>query len=51
MFPKFIINQHIRMNSEESCDTEDWSDDVQNSALYHRNALYFKVFYNRKTLF
>ncbi len=29
----YIINQHIRMISEESCDTEDWSNDVQNSAL------------------
>ncbi len=23
-------NQHIRMISEESCDTEDWSNDVEN---------------------
>ncbi len=26
-------NQHIRMISEGSCDTEDWSDDAGNSAL------------------
>ncbi len=26
-------NQHIRMISEESCDTEDWSNDAENSAL------------------
>jgi len=25
-------NQHIRMISEESCDTEDWSNDAENSA-------------------
>ncbi len=26
-------NQHIRMNSEGSCDTEDWSNDAENLAL------------------
>ncbi len=26
-------NQHIRMISEGSCDTENWSNDVENSAL------------------
>ncbi len=26
-------NQHIRMISEGSCDTEDWSNDAGNSAL------------------
>ncbi len=30
-----IINQHIRMISEGSCDTEDWSNDAENSALLH----------------
>ncbi len=25
----------IRMISEESCDTEDWSNDAENSALHH----------------
>ncbi len=43
LFPTLIIiikknvswaaNQHIRMISEGSCDTEDWSNDVDNSAL------------------
>ncbi len=32
-----IINQHIRMISEGSCDTEDWSNDAENSLLRHRN--------------
>jgi len=27
------IDQHIRMISEGSCDTEDWSNDAENSAL------------------
>ncbi len=26
-------NQHIKMISEESCDSEDWSNDAENSAL------------------
>ncbi len=43
-FQHFIINQHIRMISEGSCDTEDWSNDAENSALCHRNKLYFKVY-------
>ncbi len=29
------------MISEESCDTEDWSNDADNSALLHINKLYF----------
>ncbi len=32
-----MINQHIRMISEGSCDTEDWSNDAENSALHHRD--------------
>ncbi len=39
------------MISEESCDTEDCSNAVQNSALHHRTTLYFIVYYNRKPLF
>ncbi len=39
-----IINPHIRMISEGSCDTEDWSNDAENSALHHRNKLYSKVY-------
>ncbi len=29
----WAANQHIRMSSEGSCDTEDWSNDAENSAL------------------
>ncbi len=32
------------MISEGSCDAEDWSNDAENSALRHRNKLYFKVY-------
>ncbi len=31
------------MISEGSCDTEDWSNDAENSALLYRNKLYCKV--------
>jgi len=34
-------NWHIRMISEGSCDTGDWSKDAGNSALHHRNKLFF----------
>ncbi len=48
MFLKSI--QHIIIISEGSCDTKDWSDDVENSALHHMITLYFKTYYNRKQL-
>ncbi len=35
--------QHIRMISEGSCDTEDWSNDAENSAAHHKNKLRFKI--------
>ncbi len=40
-------NQHIRLISKVSCDTEDWSNDAENSALHHRNKLLLKTYYNR----
>jgi len=36
------------MISEGSCDTEDWSNNTENSALYHRNKLLFIIYSNRK---
>ncbi len=45
-----IANQHILMISEGSCDTEDWSNDAENSALHHRNKLHSKIYSNRKTV-
>ncbi len=30
------------MISEGPCDTEDWSNDAENTALHHRNKLYLK---------
>ncbi len=44
-------NQYIIMISEGSCDSEDWSNDAENSALHHRNKLHFKIHSNRKQLF
>ncbi len=32
-YVSWSANQHIRMISEGSCDTEDWSNDAENSAL------------------
>uniref|UniRef100_A0A672Q846 Large ribosomal subunit protein uL11 n=1 Tax=Sinocyclocheilus grahami TaxID=75366 RepID=A0A672Q846_SINGR len=32
-----VVNEMI---SERSCDTEDWSNDAENSALHHRNKLH-----------
>ncbi len=47
----WAANQDIRMISEGSCDTEDWRNDAENSALHHRNKLHFKIYSNRKQLF
>jgi len=40
-------NHHMRMISEGSCDTEDWSNDGGNTALHHRIYIYS----HRKYLF
>ncbi len=58
VFSTFIIiindswasNQHIRIIFEGSCDTEDWINDAENTALHHRNKLHFKIYSNRKTV-
>ncbi len=39
------------MISEESCDTEDWRNDAENTALHHRNKLHFTMYSNTKQLF
>ncbi len=41
---KKSANQYIRMISEGSCDTEDWSNDAENSAAHHRSNLHFKIY-------
>ncbi len=46
-----LANQHIRMISEGSCDTEDWSNDAENTALHHRNKLHFKIYYDIKLIY
>ncbi len=38
------------MISEGFSDTEDWNNDSENSALYHRNKFYFKVYKNLKPI-
>ncbi len=39
------------MISEGSCDTEDWRNDAENSALHHRNKFNLKIYSNKKQLF
>ncbi len=39
----WAANQYIRMISDGSCDTEDWSNDAENSALHDRNKLHFNI--------
>ncbi len=40
----WAANQHIRMISEGSCDTEDWSNDAENSAAHHKNKLHLQIY-------
>ncbi len=44
MFP----NQHIRIISEVSCDTENWSNDAENSTLI--TGINYKLFLNSNIL-
>uniref|UniRef100_A0A8C1X2J8 phosphatidate phosphatase n=1 Tax=Cyprinus carpio TaxID=7962 RepID=A0A8C1X2J8_CYPCA len=45
------VRNYSNIISEGSCDTEDWSNDAENSALHHRNKLHFKIYSNRKQSF
>jgi len=38
----YTANQHVRMISKGSCDTEDWGNDAVNSALITGNKLHLK---------
>ncbi len=38
------------MISEESCYTEDWSNDAENSALRQKNKLHFVIYDNKKNI-
>ncbi len=42
---KHYANQRIGMISEGSCDTEDWCNDAENSALHHKIKLHFNIYY------
>jgi len=44
----WAVNQHIIMISEGSCDTEDYSNDAENSALHHINKLHFTISLSRR---
>ncbi len=43
MKKKYDAYQHIRMITEGSCDTKDWSNNAENSALNHRNKLHLNI--------
>ncbi len=45
------VTKDIKMISEGSCDTENWSNDAENSDLHLKNKLHFKIYLNRKHLF
>ncbi len=47
----WAANQYISMISGGSCDTEDWSNDAENSALHLRNKLHLRIYSNRKQTF
>ncbi len=40
----WAVNQHIIMISEWSRDTEDWSNNAENSDLYHKHKLHCKIY-------
>jgi len=44
-----FLEQQIRVISEGSCDTEDWSNDDK-MIFDHRNKLKFIIYYNRKVI-
>ncbi len=46
----WAANQYIRLISEGSCDTEDWSNDAENSTFHHRNKLLFIIYSHIKQL-
>ncbi len=49
---KHFLKQHIRMISEGSCDTEDWSNNCWSIQLFHHNnKLHLQIYSNRKLLF
>ncbi len=44
--PSWTPNWRIRIISEGSCDTEDWSNDAENVALHHGNKYMFQYYCN-----
>ncbi len=45
------VNQYIRMISEGSCDTEDWSNDAENSALIRGTSYILKYIQTENILY
>ncbi len=46
-----FLDQHIRMISEGSCDTEVWSNDAENSDLHHKSKLHFYYIFTQNNYF
>jgi len=38
-----FLDEHIRLISEGSCDTEDWRNHAENSALRHRDTIEYNI--------
>ncbi len=38
----------MMFNNDTSCDTEDWNNTAEHSALNHRNKSYFKIITHKK---
>ncbi len=38
------LHNYFEHNKKVSCDTEDWSNDAENSALHHRNKLHLTIY-------
>ncbi len=50
-YQKNSIKSSYQNDFWRSCDTEDWSNDAENTALHHRNKLHFTIYSHRKHLF
>ncbi len=47
----WAVNQHIKVISEGSCDTEDWSNDAENTDLISGINYILQIYSNIKQLF
>ncbi len=43
-----VIKSAYQNDFWRSCDTEDWSNDAENTALHHKNKLHSEIYSNTK---